>query len=312
MSAVPGAVLPARTAARERLVTALIFALLLHGVILLGVGFVSLVPKQAHGPAVAVTLVRNTRVVPPPRRMDYLAQRNQRGPGNTRGRDAPEAASNPADPFPNPGVALAADFSAQAPGNPALATTLRTQAPPGPGEVVATAAATPPVRSGETPLSGSQRPLLLARLATAAEQRAAAPAPAVSLPRVHGEAPQHGADATNARASVYAPYLEAWRARVEAIGSAQFARLVPARIARGHLTLAVSLNADGSIRSVSIIRRSRYPVLDAAALKIIRLAAPFAPFPHAVRERTEVLSFAYRWNFLRGGAATGTVGLGGG
>lgn len=314
MSAVPAAVAaPGRIAARERLVTALIFALLVHGVVLLGVGFVSLVPKQAHGPAVAVTLVRNTRVVPPPRRIDYLAQRNQRGPGNTRGRDSPEAAATATDPFPNPGVALAAALAAEAPGaaNPALATALRARAPPGPGEVATTTAATAPVRSGETPLTGSGRPLLMARLATAPARRAALRAPAISLPRIHGEAPRRGATKTNTRASVYAPYLEAWRARVEAIGSAQFARLVPARIQRGHLTLAVSLNADGSIRSVSIVHRSRYPVLDAAALKIIRLAAPFTPFPPAVRRRTEVLSFAYRWNFIRGGSAGGSVGLGG-
>lgn len=314
MSAVPAnAAAWSRVATRERLVTALIFALLVHGVILLGVGFVSLVPKQAHGPAVAVTLVRDTRVVPPPRRMDYLAQRNQRGPGNTRGKDSPEGAANPADPFPNPGIPLAAALAAQAPAqaNPALATALRKRAATGPGEVAATTAKTAPVRSGEVPLTGSERPLLMARLATAAEQPRAARAPAVSLPRIHGETPQRSADKTNARASVYAPYLEAWRTRVEAIGSAQFARLVPSRIKRGHLTLAVSLNADGSIRSVDIVQRSHYPELDAAALKIIRLAAPFQPFPPAVRRRTEVLSFAYRWNFIRGGGVGGSVGLGG-
>ena len=57
-----------RAITRERLVTALIFALLAHGVILLGVGFVSLVPKASSNPMVQVTLVRDTHVMPPPRR----------------------------------------------------------------------------------------------------------------------------------------------------------------------------------------------------------------------------------------------------
>ena len=47
-------------------------------------------------------------------------------------------------------------------------------------------------------------------------------------------------------------------------------------------------------------RTSGHPELDSAALGIVRIAAPFDPFPTAMRERYPVLRFAYEWQFLNG------------
>ncbi len=305
--------LPPHTTGRDRLVTALIFALLAHGVFLLGVGFVSLVPKHSHSPAVAVTLVRNKHVVPPPRRVEYLAQANQRGPGNTRRADSPEPPQDTGAPFPNPGQQLAEAFATQSEQRPLPDEDLQPLHYQSKAErLISTTATATPVPNAAASPTGPLRPVLIARLAGAPTYREQISTPAVTLPHIHGASPQRGATKTNALASVFAPYLQAWRAHIEAVGRAQFDRLVPKNVKRGHLTLAVSLNADGTIRSVQIVKRSHHPVLDAAALKIIRLAAPFPPFPVAVRRQTNILSFAYRWNFIRGGAASGTVGIGGG
>lgn len=310
----PAAAVPAPTShrvTRERLVTALIFALLAHGVILLGVGFVSLVPKPEKRSAVAVTLVRTTKVTAPPRRADYLAQANQRGPGNTRRAEAPEPAMDSAAPFPEPGRLLAQALMPKLSGK---GTDQRSPTPQrthsGRHRMVTTSAASRRVDNGRAAPSGARRPVLMTRLTPAARRHRRVQGRAVSLPRLHGSEPRKRARTANARASVFAPYLESWRARIESIGRAQFARLVPPRVRRGTLTLAVSLNSDGTIRSVDIARRSRHPALNAAALKIIRLAAPFAPFPPKLRRETDVLSFTYQWNFIRGGGSTGTVGVG--
>ena len=40
--------------------------------------------------------------------------------------------------------------------------------------------------------------------------------------------------------------------------------------------------------------------LDQAALKILRLAAPFDPLPANVRKDYDVLRFAYEWDFFDG------------
>ncbi len=299
-----------RAITRERLVTALIFALLAHGVILLGIGFVSLVPKASSNPMVEVTLVRNTRVTPPPRRMDYLAQANQRGPGNRRRLDAPLPALGSGDPFPHPGVKLDSAFRSSLPAQPVPASA--------PSEadrqrhslediLVSPGGDTTVARRDE---ASPRRPPLIARLVP--PSRAASlhqdNLPIVTLPKIKGPAPKRNATTTNARASVYAPYLEAWRSRIEVVGHEHYNDLVPARVKNGHVTLSITLKADGSIQSIQIVRRSRYPALDAAALKIIRLAAPFPPFPPAVRKRTERLTFTYQWNFIRGRVGVGSVG----
>lgn len=281
---------PSRRVSRERLVTALIFALLAHGLVLLGVGFVALAPAPAPRRAVAVTLVNGADAAAP-RKSAYLAQANQHGPGNAHRHAPPAAAGNP---FPAPEPALAESFAAHEAGARELVSAKNGSR---------TAASGTPAAAG--------RPLLQVGLSAArAFGDVAVTTP--RLPRLYGARPKADAHKVNARAAVSASYLVAWRRRIERIGSAQFARLVPTNVSRGHLTLSVTLNADGDIRTVEILKRSRHPELDAAALKIIRLAAPFPPFSPALRARESTLTLTYRWNFIRGGAGAGTVGLGGG
>ncbi len=301
----------ARTITRDRLVTALIFALLIHGVILLGVGFSTLVPKSGNNRQVAVTLV-NTARLHPPERAAYLAQANQIGPGNTRRRSHTQTAQNVAGIFPNPGVALSASLNAEAPGvfSRLRPSTLTTDAPPGERDVTSSLAGRRSIPAGEIPLHGGENTLMIARLITAGNHPGATPALHFELPHLYGRHPVPKAEQTNAKATFYAAYIAAWQQRVEFIGSTHFEALVPARIRRGHLTLAVTIDADGSIRAIHLVNRSRYPELDAAALQIIRLAAPFPPFPPALRARTRALGFTYRWTFIRGRNG-GEIGLGG-
>jgi protein TonB len=54
------------------------------------------------------------------------------------------------------------------------------------------------------------------------------------------------------------------------------------------------------LERVVVRRSSGHRELDAAAIDIVRLAAPFDPFPAAMRERYPVLRFAYEWQFLNG------------
>lgn len=301
-----------RLITRERLVTALIFALLAHGVILLGVGFVALVPKASHGRYVDVTLVRDTRVNPPPRRAYYLAQANQRGPGNRRRLDAPIPALGSGDPLLPGQTEPAAAFRNDAPSAERLfqaASKAASPAQPMPGVVDSP--------NGDQTIASAQRQPTMSRPALVmhlvAPNRAAASRadslPIVTLPRVLGPHPQETASTTNAVAAQAAPYLTAWRSQVEIAGNNHYDALVPKRIKRGHVTLTVSLDADGSIHDVRVVDRSRYPALNAAALKMIRMAAPFAPFPHNLRKYTDRLTFTYQWNFSRGGLSTGSIGV---
>ncbi len=295
---------------RERLVTTFIFAVLAHGIVLLGVGFVALAPLRSPGSSVDITLV-NSEKTAPPRHATYLARVDQRGPGNTRRRTFARPASASPEPFRNPGFALANTFAAAVP-SPAVAQALTSSPDRSHGpDIVTTRARNDMIARAVTGSGKTARPSLLVRLAEPTPRLGATRAPAVELPRLYGPEAKAGARSVNALAALAAPYLLAWQQRVERIGTAQFANLVPGEVHGGHLTLAVTLGADGSVRAVAIIKRSHRPLLDAAALKIIRLAAPFPPFPAALAARTKTLTFSYRWHFIRGAAGAGVLGLGG-
>jgi protein TonB len=95
----------------------------------------------------------------------------------------------------------------------------------------------------------------------------------------------------------YAAYMDAWRAKVERIGNLNYPEEAKQRHLTGNLLLDVALNADGSIHSVSIRRSSGQKILDDAAIRIVELAAPFAPFPPDIRAETDVLHITRTWKF---------------
>jgi protein TonB len=296
---------------RERLTTTLIFAVLIHGLVLLGVGFAALVP--AHPPATTVNVtVATHRADTAPHQARYLARFNQFGPGNTHVLVPERPSDGAGQPLANHGSKLARHMAELLP-RPALAKAFSRFDTPRPeeSELVSTSADSRLVTRHMAQPAPEKLRALSVRLAAPDRgvENVLQPS-AVKLPQLYGRHPEADARTTNARQALYAPYLLAWQRRIEQVGTTQFAKLVPGYIKKGHLTLSVTLTSDGSVRSLSIIKRSSHPELDAAALKIIRLAAPFAPFPAKLRARSKTLTFTYRWNFIRH-AGEGSLGLGG-
>lgn len=95
----------------------------------------------------------------------------------------------------------------------------------------------------------------------------------------------------------YAQYVEDWRAKVERIGNLNYPEAARRQKLHGSLTLTVNLRADGSVDSVEINRPSGERILDAAAQRIVQLAAPYAPFPPDIRKETDLLSITRTWTF---------------
>ena len=54
------------------------------------------------------------------------------------------------------------------------------------------------------------------------------------------------------------------------------------------------LGAGGAARGVVL------PLLDEAAIRIVRMAAPYAPFPPDIRREFEILSITRTWSFTQG------------
>jgi protein TonB len=99
------------------------------------------------------------------------------------------------------------------------------------------------------------------------------------------------------RQSDLAEYLDGWRRRVERIGTANYPTELLGDLDVGRPTLEVVVAADGRLDDIVVLRSSGNKALDQAALKILRLAAPFDPLPANLRDEYDVLRFAYEWDF---------------
>lgn len=105
-----------------------------------------------------------------------------------------------------------------------------------------------------------------------------------------------GARATEYR---FAQYEEGWRAKIERIGTLNYPAEARGKI-YGNLRLTVTLRPDGSIEGVELDRSSGLKVLDEAAFRIVRMAAPFAAFPAEIRKDTDLLVITRTWFFAQG------------
>lgn len=97
----------------------------------------------------------------------------------------------------------------------------------------------------------------------------------------------------------FARYIEDWRAKIERVGELNYPQAARDRKIYGSMVVTVSIKADGSLERVEINRPSGQRILDAAALRIVRLAAPFAPFPADIARDTDILSITRTWIFTR-------------
>ncbi len=105
-----------------------------------------------------------------------------------------------------------------------------------------------------------------------------------------------------ARAEEYrlARYVEDWRAKIERIGNLNYPEAARSLKLYGNLLLTVSIKSDGSVENVEINRSSGHRVLDAAAVKIVEMSAPFAAFPPDIKRDTDVLHITRTWMFTKG------------
>ncbi len=280
----------------DRLVAMLFFVALLHGVIILGLTFKSPIAGNDSAPGLQVLLVSDE--VPEADRNDhatYLAQRTQLGSGNTREDVAPrnpaQAPLLPAQQGTPQGNALSAD--AQAAGS----RDRRILSTSGWSTVVQ-------YMSDEGSAgAAAQQPILLD------QQPSAQPGPNDESGPVRLRGPKRDElwVTPDTRAAIVAPYLVAWRAKVERIGTLNFPAAARHAGNNASPVIEVGIDASGRLETAAIRRSSGDPELDQAALTILRLASPFDPFPPQLAHRYRVLRFVYEWQFVGGRVAAGSV-----
>jgi protein TonB len=97
----------------------------------------------------------------------------------------------------------------------------------------------------------------------------------------------------------FAQYEDDWRVKVERLGTLNYPAEARGKL-YGNLRLTVTIRPNGSVESIELDRSSGLKALDAAAFKIVRMAAPFAEFPPNIRRDTDLLVITRTWFFGQG------------
>lgn len=276
----------------DRMGVALLFSLMLHGIVILGIGFHFAKPAPSL-PTLDVTLV-NTANEQAPTRADFLAQANNAG-GGTR-----DKAHRPGAPFSGPLPVTDAGIAPRRlmPAAPAQ------QTESGP-HVLTTTGSTDDKAASQRDSKDQPRPeqrvapvpvpqrLEMARLAQEVRREQEA----------YARRPRRKYVSANTRSTTYAAYQVAWVHRIERIGNLNYPDAARLRHLHGELILTVVLAPDGHVRNVTVNRSSGHRVLDDAAVRIVHLAAPFAAIPRekdADGHRITELAITRTWQFLPG------------
>ncbi len=111
----------------------------------------------------------------------------------------------------------------------------------------------------------------------------------------------------NTRVSDVAVYLDAWKRRIEQVGTVNFPNAARRSKLSGSPLIEVVLASSGGLVRADVRRSSGHGELDRAAMDILKLATPFEPFPEALAARHDVLRFAYEWQFVGGRLAGSAV-----
>ncbi|MEE3169699.1 MAG: energy transducer TonB [Pseudomonadota bacterium] len=105
--------------------------------------------------------------------------------------------------------------------------------------------------------------------------------------------------------STNAWYVQNWVSKVTRVGNINYPTEARRAGIYGTLRMLVSLKKDGTIKEVAILQSSGSTVLDDAAIRIVRMAAPFAPFPEEMRQEVDELEIIRTWSFQRRGLTSG-------
>lgn len=283
---------------RDRLMTTLFLAGLFHGIVILGVSFgVKGQSNRDSLPTLEVLLVSNRLPESAENpHADYLSQRSQQGSGNTLSQRTAESPQSSLVPIDNAGVPEGQALTSQQAGRERASTEVLASSGQANHRVRYIDAAAENSGAPQTPLLMRAGPV--------------SPLPSVDDSEqlvLKGRSERELVVTPNTRESDVAVYLDGWKRKVERVGTLNFPLEARRQGLSGSPVLEVAVRANGEMEDIVLRKSSGHAELDQAALAILKLATPFDPFPQDLRERHDVLRFAYEWQFLAGELVQSTV-----
>jgi len=278
--------------ANDRMLFTLFLAVVLHALLILGVGFEFPDPRPAAA-ALEIVLAQS-RSDKAPDKADFLAQANQEGSGELDKTALPstdelaqfeDAQIREIQPLQQ----TASQKTVQEPVNRIITTRSESR------QQIALDQPSPDDRkvelTKEERLAMIQRSLEIASLEAQLEEQK----------QLHAKRPRkRQLTSVSTQESRDAYYLHGWSKKIETVGNLNYPAEARRKKIYGNLRLMVAVRADGSVQEVRVLKSSGQRVLDQAAIDIVRLAAPFAPFPPEIRQDTDILEIIRTWQFEKG------------
>ena len=282
-----------RITAGDRLGFALFLALMLHAIVVLGVGFRSsddASPEALPGLEIILANAESHEPVDDP---DFLAQLDQAGGGHAEDKARPGAPVSSPTPVDQKGLSDQDRVEMQKQQLKLSQLYFLTQR-----EADERIARQQQRRSDDSaPREASefeQRESKIARLQAEIRQ----------MTIDYARRPTTITLTASTRKAVEASYLASWVQKVEHTGNLNYPQEARINNLDGRLRMSVWLNAAGEVLEMEITSSSGQSVLDEAAKRILRLSQPFAPFPEELKERADQIVIIRTWDFKSNRFAT--------
>lgn len=311
------------TTALDRFIFTLLFSVIIHLVLVLGVSFtVTSSPTNQPVSNLEITLVKQQTKLEP-EDADFLAQANNEGGGET---DEKSPEPTPEEPIPE---AIEASSAKIIPPPQVIVpdpTPVEQPIPEPPKPEVIEVAETPPVV--EKPVepkeivtqAKAERKVVVVDELKEIDEVVVETKPQLSardlimqakteISRLEDQLdrsrktlskrPKKRRISSRTKEYAGAAYHDGWRRKVERIGNLNYPQEAKQKRINGSLMLSVDINPDGSVPPDGIVisRSSGHKVLDDAAIKIVRLAAPYAAIPEDVLQGYDMITIIRTWKF---------------
>ncbi len=278
----------------DRLPPMLFLAALIHGILIIGITFNAVLGGAGSDViSLEVTIVADPdQQIDRPEKAQYLAQASQQGGGNTQDQVRPSAPLQSEAPIDNIGVE-----SGDSPMDSMMLEDTADQVLTTRAEQERNAEDKP--RDDPSPDEASA-----IFLESGAAQTLPLPTEDKANLLIHDQNLRQLVTSVDTKESNIAGYLQRWKRKIETIGVKYFPEKGAMQGISGSPTLEVTISASGQLTEAIVRNSSGSKVVDQAALNILRRAAPFDPFPEAIRVDYDTLRFAYKWQFSEIGVSS--------
>ena len=274
----------------QPLMATLPIALVLHAVLIFGVSFAPHMRLNlANPPVLDITLVQ-TRTEKTPDKVDFMAQANQEASGTAEEKNRPQSPVSSLQAVEVEGESPVQSEQA------APDTTLKLNQ-----QILTTKGETYKIveKAPEQPEDNPEIPV--GELANETQEIAQLLAEVGEAEARYARRPKiHFIDAVSAKSAVEATYIDEWVKKIERIGNINFPEDAIKRNLSGKLILNATLDQQGNVVDAQISLSSGYEVLDKAALRIVKLAAPYPSLPEEIRRKWDQLNITRTWIFHSG------------